>query len=231
MKIITITGWGQKENALDEFASGLGEVTNIPYVNYSGIKELYKKIDQIEECDLLIGWSLGAQLATRLVADGKLSPKLLVLLAPPFQYVSDDNIKDGIHPFAFSTFKAAYSAFPSNTIRKFGIMVCQNDDHAMSIIETMDDNKNHHKSWIKWLDVLAGFSCNNINFEKFPHTVIFHGDGDTITPVTQGKLFHEAIKDSRLEILEHCGHAPHLHAPDYVSKVIKEELGDATLKR
>lgn len=223
MDIITITGWGQKTDALDVFASQFGSVTNIPYVSYKSIEELYSKSKDLT-CDLLIGWSLGGQLASRVVAAEILKPKLLVLLAPSFQYVKGGDINEGTHSLAFHTFRTAYATFPSNSLREFGALVCQNDDHAMDIIATMDDDMSNHKDWIRWLDELGKFSCLNLDFSKFPRALIFHGEGDAVTPYQQGNMFHEAIKDSRFELIENCGHAPHLHDPDFLAEIIGEEL-------
>ena len=225
MDVVTITGWGQKVDALDNFASSFGKVRNIDYINLPGAEKFFAELKKYnKKCDILIGWSLGAQLAARAITANIVNPKLLVLIAPPYQYVRGGKIKSGVHPFAFSFFKHAYEAFPGNTMREFGALVCQNDDHAMDIIATMDDDNTHHKGWIHWLGELEKFSCTSLDFSGFPRTLIFHGDGDEVTDAEQGKIFHKKIKNSRIEILKHCGHAPHLHDPEFVIKVIKDEL-------
>ena len=225
MNILTITGWGQKLDSLDQFASKFGKVKNLPYVNYKDFDEVVVRAKKFaKETDIIIGWSLGAQIAVRLVERKVLKPRLLVLLAPPFQYVSSNEISSGINHFLFYAFQQAYSAFPSNTLRKFGVLVCQNDDHAMSIIETMDDDMTHHNGWIKWLEELGNFSCTNLNYSKFPKTLIFHGDGDAVTNLEQGKMFKKHIHGSKLYVIKKCGHAPHLHDPDFIGNKIKEAL-------
>lgn len=225
MNILTITGWGQKAAALDSFASKFGNVTNLPYVNYTGIEEVFSRVQGMNKhFDIIIGWSLGAQIAVRIVAANIIKPKLLVLIAPPFQYIKDKHIKSGISHIAMNAFSHTYAMFPSNTLRRFGVMVCQNDSHAMDIIATMDDVKEHHHGWVRWLDELAHFSCRTINFSGFPRTLIFHGDGDVVTNVEQGMVFNKMIENSKLAVFTNCGHAPHLHNPKFAAKEITDEL-------
>ncbi len=53
-------------------------------------------------------------------------------------------------------------------------------------------------------------------------TLIIWGDQDGIIPVDHAYAAHEAIPGSRLEILEGCGHFPHVQQPDHLVEVIRE---------
>ena len=50
------------------------------------------------------------------------------------------------------------------------------------------------------------------------------GRHDTITPAFVGEKFHELIADSRLYILENCGHAPMMEHPEEFNRLLKEFL-------
>ena len=50
------------------------------------------------------------------------------------------------------------------------------------------------------------------------------GKHDTITPAFVGEKFHELIADSRLYILENCGHAPMMEHPEEFNRLLKEFL-------
>ena len=45
-------------------------------------------------------------------------------------------------------------------------------------------------------------------------TLILWGREDTIVPLTHGERLHHAILNSRLIILDHCGHIPHEETPE-----------------
>jgi len=51
-------------------------------------------------------------------------------------------------------------------------------------------------------------------------TLILWGREDKITPLANGYLMKEKIRDSKLEILENTGHAPYLENPDLLAEKI-----------
>ena len=53
-------------------------------------------------------------------------------------------------------------------------------------------------------------------------TLIIWGDRDGIIPVEHAHAAHAAIAHSRLEILEDCGHFPHVEEPDRLVEVIAD---------
>ncbi len=58
---------------------------------------------------------------------------------------------------------------------------------------------------------------------KLP-TLLIYSAGDQSTPIRDGRLYHELIKGSKLEIIEMGGHFVHLDQADLVIKHIKEFL-------
>ncbi len=52
------------------------------------------------------------------------------------------------------------------------------------------------------------------------------GRQDTITPAFVGEKFHELIKNSRLEMLDQCGHAPMLEHPAQFNPILREFLSN-----
>jgi pimeloyl-ACP methyl ester carboxylesterase len=55
-------------------------------------------------------------------------------------------------------------------------------------------------------------------------TLIFWGKEDKITPLSDGKLIHSIIKNSRLEIIENARHAPQFTNPKQIAEIIYEYL-------
>ncbi|HEX5112788.1 MAG TPA: alpha/beta hydrolase [Saprospiraceae bacterium] len=52
------------------------------------------------------------------------------------------------------------------------------------------------------------------------------GKDDTITPAFVGEQFHELLPNSRLFIIENCGHAPMMEVPDRFNQILLEFLTD-----
>ena len=55
-------------------------------------------------------------------------------------------------------------------------------------------------------------------------TLIVWGDNDPIIPLAHGLAAHEAIEGSRLEIMEGCGHFPHVEAPVEFAAILEDFL-------
>ncbi len=51
-------------------------------------------------------------------------------------------------------------------------------------------------------------------------TLIIWGNEDRITPLSDGKLMHNRIKDSKFKIIDGAGHSPYFTHPDQVVKNI-----------
>ena len=53
-------------------------------------------------------------------------------------------------------------------------------------------------------------------------TLIIWGEDDKTLPIARGKKLYQLIKNSRLEILENCGHAPHIKNPYLFTNYVKD---------
>lgn len=218
LQTITINGWGQNNGYLNNLIPASRE---IKYGHLNKINDFYAEF-QNTKCDVLIGWSLGGQMAIRAVEKKIVSPKLLVLISTPFQFVNSKEIRCGITKSIYANFVREYNSDPINTLRKFSVMISRNDDNAKNILEELRKSEQKEENWKRWLFELGEFSCKDIDFKDFPKTLIIHGRDDSIVDVTNTSLFLSLIKDCKVEVFDGCGHAPHIHSHDKVSKIIQE---------
>lgn len=224
-KILCLSGWGQKFDSLEPVFSESFFVSSFDYSGLSSVEKFFTEIEsQKLNPDILVGWSLGGQLAIRLIERKILQPKLLILLAPPFQMIKDPRIQAGMTKTTFDEFYQNFSAAPTQTLKQFAILTAMNDRNAGEIARTLDVGEKNFEQLKLWLKELERFSCFDVDFANMPRTLYFQGAGDMITHSSQAEYFRERIKNLRLEIFKNCGHAPHLSDPESLKKIIHEEI-------
>jgi len=225
MKAVIINGWGQVYDSISGvLPPEFDNVSHINYAAFSSWKELIKTLPKNQDVDLLIGWSLGGQIAIRLVENGMIRPKLLVLLATPFQFVADEKVPYGMNHFMFQAFRVSFQMIPGDTLKRFAIMIAEADSNMKKIIKELGIDRHDEYKWLEWLEDIGSFSCFNVNFDGFPRTLIIHGENDAIVDSRQAALLAGVIPLSHLEILPQCGHAPHLHDTEGLRAMIRREL-------
>ncbi len=209
-RIVTISGWGQAYDALKAVTPD--NATHFDYSNFASTAEFFKNLKG-QNPDVVVGWSLGGQLALRAISEGVISPKSLVLIATPYQFVASKDIKCAMNIDNFNTFYNNFESDPVRTIKRFLTLISLNDSHAHDILVHLRNTTNteHASRWLYWLEELEKFSCNSVDFSLVPKTFAIHGTDDTVVDSTQTGLFMPLIENYTLEAFTKCGHAPHLH--------------------
>lgn len=226
MKILTLSGWGQQHGTLADIVPK--DAAHFDYADYTDIERaLHGIADAARGCDVVVGWSLGGQLAVRAVAAGLMRPNKLVLIGVPFQFVHSDKHKIGMPRDTFSKFRNNYEKNPARTLSKAWDLIVLNDknhEQVMVQLEKYDKAKMLKKDWLRWLDMLDGFSCRELDFSGFPPSLILQGAQDAVVGHTQAHEFAKMIPQAKHIILPDAGHAPHWHDPHLVRQHIEEYL-------
>ena len=130
--ILLITGWGGGTKLLHSLQQSLEQkghtVELINIFNALDLEVLQQQIDKAKNFDVIMGWSLGGQLATLLV-DGiekrYAEQKVLITLASNPCFVANDEWQTAMDQATFQNFKQSFETDAIATLRKFGFMVCQ----------------------------------------------------------------------------------------------------------
>lgn len=135
-KILLITGWGGGTKLLNSLKQALEykghtvELINI--FNALDEKELQQQAEKVKVFDVIIGWSLGGQLAALLadqISKQYHQQKVLITLAsnPCFveSCVEHAEWHTAMSEEAFQNFKQSFQHDAIATLKKFGFMVCQ----------------------------------------------------------------------------------------------------------
>jgi pimeloyl-ACP methyl ester carboxylesterase len=208
MKTICFTGWQQPHDGLKSIAP---DALHFNYTNCRSLAEIIDKFANIDtEYDRIVTWSLGSQIALKLLDDGVLKAKELVMLAPPWQIIQSPEVLDATPPHVLDETISRYKKDPEAVIEHFQSLVFLGAINQKEVLrEALGDLPAIWPEGMAWLKFLKSFSCRKLHFNDMPKRIrIFHGDADVIVPVTQVEYFREKLPQAEIFILEGCSHAP-----------------------
>jgi len=211
--VLCLSGWAQKPDSLNLlFDQNQFNLFNFDYSNFANITDFFKGIKEAKlKPEIIIGWSLGGQLACRLIARQFFFPQKLILIAAPFEFVKSARIPAAMPKRSFDEFYANFKNNPNKTLKTFAVLMNIRDKNAAYLADNLDVNEKNHSNLVSWLEELERFSCFDLNFDSFPRTLIFHGTNDLVVHSSQAEFFKNKIKDSELELINNCGHTPHIN--------------------
>lgn len=219
MSMLTLSGWGQPPDALAPVCPAGTQFFN--YAAYPSVDACMAELGK-HQCDTVIGWSLGGQIAVRAVAAGILRPKRLVLIAAPFQCCADAFFENATPAAMLAASRAALVANADAMMQQFIAFLAMGDSNPQNIIHHLMRHRATIKkqNWLFWFDELVRFSCRSLDFHHFPPTDIIHGDHDAVIRFPQALAFENAIPNATLHKFSGCGHVPHWHDPERVRQII-----------
>ena len=136
-RILLITGWGGGAELLKTLHEALEQkghsVERINIFNVLNDDVLQQHVELAVEYDVIIGWSLGGQLATILVNQIQqqyAEQKVLITLASNPCFVAQADWMTAMPVESFMQFKQSFEQDAITTLRRFGLLVCQGASSA-----------------------------------------------------------------------------------------------------
>ena len=130
--ILLITGWGGGTKLLASLKQALeAKDHTVELINiFNALDEhiLQEQVEKAKDFDVIIGWSLGGQLATLLVdqiSKQFQQQKTLITLASNPSFVQNEEWHTAMDQLTFQNFTQSFEHDAIATLRKFGFMVCQ----------------------------------------------------------------------------------------------------------
>ncbi len=136
-KILLITGWGGGAELLKPLHEALEQkghsVERLNIFNALDDEILQQHVELAVKFDVIIGWSLGGQLATLLVDQIQqqyAEPKVLITLASNPCFVVKADWTTAMPVETFIQFKQSFEQDAITTLKRFGLLVCQGASSA-----------------------------------------------------------------------------------------------------
>ncbi|MCG9514635.1 hydrolase [Acinetobacter pittii] len=135
-KILLITGWGVGVEPLQSLKLHLEKVGfETQLINIFNILDsnFQAQLDLVARADVVVGWSLGGQLATQLVdifykKTGQ--TKTLITLASNPCFVANDNWQPAMPTDVFTQFKSSFFQNPQATLKRFYYLITLGSSQA-----------------------------------------------------------------------------------------------------
>ena len=136
-KILLITGWGGGAELLKPLHEALEQnghsVERINIFNALDDEVLQQHVERAVKFDMIVGWSLGGQLATILVNQIQQQyneQKALITLASNPCFVAQADWMTAMPVETFMHFKQSFEQDAITTLKRFGLLVCQGTSSA-----------------------------------------------------------------------------------------------------
>lgn len=136
-KILLITGWGGGAELLKPLHEALQQkghrVERINIFNALDDDILQQQVEHAVKFDVIVGWSLGGQLATLLanqIQQQYAEQKVLITLASNPCFVAQADWTTAMPVETFMQFKQSFEQDAISTLKRFGWLVCQGASSA-----------------------------------------------------------------------------------------------------
>jgi pimeloyl-ACP methyl ester carboxylesterase len=225
--VLLLHGWGDSAAGLAKLQAALAKKYKVVAVDLPGfgssqapegawglddyayfVSHFLAKIEA-EKLHVLVGHSNGGAIAVRSLARGWLGADKLVLLASAGVRGEYKGRVKAIRMITKAG-KALAAPLPKAVKHKLRKKVYKTVGSDMLVAEHLQET---------FKKVVTDDVREDASHLTLP-TLIIYGDQDESTPQSYGKMFHEAIQGSQLEIVPGAGHFVHTDKPEVVVKAL-----------
>ncbi|MDQ6987693.1 MAG: alpha/beta fold hydrolase [Mariprofundaceae bacterium] len=239
--LVFIHGWGQSPQTwhaqLDYFSTRC-ETKTICLPGHGGAADalpdawqdrLYEQLPDVSH--IMIGWSLGGMLALQLAKQDipMLRGLLLVSTTPCFRMRADwphGCAEDVFDEFQNSLGDVGHGKGAERLLGRFFALMLQGDDvdrrRYLDIVRKAVDRRHPATSagLQAGLSLLGDLDLRAILAEITLPTLLVHGIGDSITPLSAARFLDRKLPYASLRTLP-AGHAPHLTQPQKFNQILE----------
>lgn len=230
-------GWGMNARVFDELAVLLAaafEVRALDLPGHGGREDAAANTlrgwadelaRQLPDNAILLGWSLGGQVAMRAALDHPHKIARLVLLASTPKFVAGQDWRCGMAPADLQGFGAALLAEPETTMLRFLSLQTHGMPGQKTLLQRLRQTllaapAASSEALAGGLAVLRDTDLRAELPQLAQPTLVLHGALDTLTPPAAGAWLAAALPRARHIAFCRAAHAPHLSHAEEVAAAI-----------
>lgn len=181
---------------------------------------------QIPENSLLVGWSLGAQLALHLARHHPDRIARLALISATPRFVQADDWQAAMPADTLADFRRSFDLEPTSTQRRFIALQGLGDARRREVVNGLGraatpPGEARKAALADGLGLLASIDLRSAVPQIRQPVRLLHGAGDTLMPVAAAEWLADTLPDGRLSIFADSGHAPFLSRPQDCASLIE----------
>jgi len=238
-----VHGWGMNARVFDELAVLLAaafEVRALDLPGHGGRDDAAgntlrgwadELVQQLPDNTILLGWSLGGQVAMRAALDHPHKIARLVLLASTPKFVATEDWPHGMAPADLQDFGAALLAEPEATLLRFLSLQTRGMPGQKTLLQRLRQTLQaappaSAEALAGGLAMLRDTDLRAELPQLAQPVLVLHGALDTLTPPAAGAWLAEALPRARHIAFCRAAHAPHLSHADEVAAAIERFAHD-----
>lgn len=233
--MVFLHGWGTHPVIWEPLLAHFPGAHALPLPGYAGtdsaetLDEMAEHIaGQIQANTVLVGWSLGGQVAMRIAQDWPEKISRLVLIGATPCFVTRDGWPHGVADEVFEQFSRNLAEDYAGTIRRFLSLQAQGSDAVRTVLaelraRLLAQPRPADGALEAGLNILR---CTDMREEvvqlPVPVTLI-HGSGDKLAPTSAARWLEQKMPLATLHEIPGAGHAPFLSHVQQVAELIADE--------
>jgi pimeloyl-[acyl-carrier protein] methyl ester esterase len=237
--LVLVHGWGMNARAFDTLAEHLAGDFDLLVPNLPGHGGRAPLADdslaawaddlarQLPEGAVLLGWSLGGQVATRVALEYPQKVSRLVLLATTPRFVAATDWPHAMAREDLEAFGAALLADPRATLLRFLSLQTRGMEGQKAMLQQLRQTllaapEPERKALEAGLAILRDSDQRAVVGQVRQPALVLHGALDTLSAPGAGAWLAAALPDARHVELPRAGHAPQLSHAAEVAAAIRE---------
>lgn len=186
---------------------------------------------QLPRQTMLLGWSLGGQVAMRIALDYPTQIQRLILVSSTPKFVLDDNWQAGINLTDITAFGEDMQNDTRATLLRFLALQTRGASAQRTLLETLRENffaasMPAPKALSAGLEMLLHTDLRTDVATLTQPTLVIHGNLDKLTPPSAGAWLADAIPNAKYCLIDGAAHAPFLSHTKRVAEAILEGAHD-----
>ena len=187
--------------------------------------------EQLPPQTVLLGWSLGGQIAMRIALDHPATIKRLILISTTPKFVTEDDWRAGVAREDLQKFGADMQADTRASLLRFMTLQTRGAAAQKTILQSLrasffSEPLPEAQALAAGLGMLLQTDLRGQLCQIEKPVLVIHGSLDKLTPSAAGDWLVKNIPSAKSDLIDGAAHAPFLSHTQQVAEAIMEALHD-----